>query len=162
ELVRIILAPDDIEALQCNPHPVAFSGSEASLPGEIRPFVDFVHQILNGYSFIFPLDQIPLWRCGGFQQRVLAREHGIPPGKVSTYARLAQACGTPKAVRAVGSALSHNPFPLLIPCHRTIRTDGGLGGYQGGLDMKRWLLANEGVSPGPNGKISLDDICFDV
>ncbi|MCE5256382.1 MAG: hypothetical protein LLF89_05985, partial [Spirochaetaceae bacterium] len=47
ELVRIILAPDDIEALQCNPHPVAFSGSEASLPGEIRPFVDFVHQILN-------------------------------------------------------------------------------------------------------------------
>jgi methylated-DNA-[protein]-cysteine S-methyltransferase len=64
---------------------------------------------------------------------------------VSTYQRIAKYLGNAKGARAVGSALAGNPFPIIIPCHRAIRSDGTLGGYQGGLEMKRRLLEMEGV-----------------
>ena len=53
--------------------------------------------------------------------------------------------GNPNAVRAVGGACAHNPLPIVVPCHRVLRADGGLGGYRGGTDAKRYLLDKEGI-----------------
>lgn len=83
-----------------------------------------------------------------FQRRVWAGISAIPTGATQTYGELAQAIGS--APRAVGNACGANPYPLVVPCHRVIAADGGLGGFarsRGGflLDVKRWLLAHEGV-----------------
>jgi methylated-DNA-[protein]-cysteine S-methyltransferase len=80
-----------------------------------------------------------------FQQTVLTALLTIPYGEVHTYKEVAHAIDHPKAARAVGNALAKNPIPLMIPCHRIITSDGKLGGYSGGLDTKKRLLALEGV-----------------
>jgi methylated-DNA-[protein]-cysteine S-methyltransferase len=78
-----------------------------------------------------------------FQAKVWAALRRIPPGRTVSYAELAVAVGSPSAVRAVGTANGQNPVPVVIPCHRVVRSDGTLGGYGGGLDRKRWLLDHE-------------------
>lgn len=85
---------------------------------------------------------------------------GIPRGSVSTYQRIAKHLGHDNATRAVGGALSNNPFPIIIPCHRAIRSDGTLGGYQGGLEMKRTLLKMEGVLFHPSGYVMTDKFFY--
>ncbi len=80
-----------------------------------------------------------------FQERVWAVLRGIGHGEAISYAELARRVGSPRAVRAVGSANGRNPLPLVVPCHRVIASDGTLGGFGGGLDRKRWLLAHEGA-----------------
>lgn len=80
-----------------------------------------------------------------FERAVLEQTQRIPPGEVRPYAWVAAEIGHPKAVRAVGTALKHNPVPLLIPCHRVVRTDGTLGNYAWGGDKKRVLLQAEGL-----------------
>ena len=70
---------------------------------------------------------------------------GIKPGSTRSYAELAREVGAPRAVRAVGTACARNPIFLVVPCHRVLRSDGSLGGYGGGLDMKRWLLDHESM-----------------
>jgi O-6-methylguanine DNA methyltransferase len=81
-----------------------------------------------------------------FERDVLRKTLEIPRGEVRTYAWVAREIGRPRAVRAVGTALGHNPIPLLIPCHRVLRSDGGLGEYSaGGPDAKRAILGLEGV-----------------
>jgi len=79
-----------------------------------------------------------------FTRKVLACCAKIRPGQVKTYSELASAAGRPRAARAVGQVMASNPFALLIPCHRVIGSDRTLHGYGGGLDMKGWLLAQEG------------------
>jgi methylated-DNA-[protein]-cysteine S-methyltransferase len=101
---------------------------------------------LNGEDIQFSLNEIRLDLCSAFQQKVLCAEHAIPRGRVSTYGLIAEYLNNPNGARAVGTALATNPFPILIPCHRAIRSDGTLGGYQGGLKMKRTLLDMEGVA----------------
>lgn len=91
--------------------------------------------------------------CSRFQRRVLEAESRVPRGRVIGYGGLAEAAGHPGAARAVGRALAANPFPLVIPCHRTVRADGGLGGYQGGVDTKRALLEMEGVRLSASGRV---------
>ena len=108
---------------------------------------------LGGDAVVFPLDRVALERCGRFQQRVLRAEHAIPRGKVSSYGRIAACIGSPGGARAVGRALATNPFPIVVPCHRAIRSDGSLGGFQGGQEMKRALLALEGVEVSPGGRV---------
>ena len=66
-------------------------------------------------------------------------------GQVTTYGEIAKRIGHPKASRAVGQALGHNPVPIVIPCHRVVSSSGGLGGYSGGLSIKRRLLEMEGA-----------------
>lgn len=100
---------------------------------------------LEGADVSFSLEAMRLDLCPPFQRRVLLAEYGIPRGRVSTYSRIAAHLGVPGGARAVGNALATNPFPIVIPCHRAIRSDGALGGYQGGLAMKRALLEQEGV-----------------
>ena len=81
-----------------------------------------------------------------FQQSVLRAATKIPLGETRTYKELATAIGRPKAVRAVGSALAKNPIPLLIPCHRVVPGNGGVGGYAYGSELKRILLEHEGAT----------------
>jgi methylated-DNA-[protein]-cysteine S-methyltransferase len=82
----------------------------------------------------------------GFRRRILAATARIPFGAVRTYREVATKAGNERAVRAAGNALGSNPIPIIVPCHRVLRTGGGLGGYTGGLDRKRTLLAIEGVA----------------
>lgn len=80
---------------------------------------------------------------GAFGRRVLAATAAIPYGSVSTYAEIAEAAGSPRGARAAGNALGANPLPIVLPCHRVLRSGGNLGGYTGGLERKRALLAIE-------------------
>lgn len=95
--------------------------------------------------FDLPLD----WRLsGGFRQRVLRAIDRIPYGQTRSYTEMARKAGNERAVRAAGSACGSNPIPLVVPCHRVLRTGGALGGYGGGLPMKQALLELEGVLDG--------------
>jgi methylated-DNA-[protein]-cysteine S-methyltransferase len=92
-------------------------------------------------DFDLPLD----WRLThGFGRRVLEAATRIPYGAVSTYKEIAGAAGSTRGHRAAGNALGRNPVPIVVPCHRVLQTGGGLGGYTGGLDRKRFLLGVEG------------------
>jgi methylated-DNA-[protein]-cysteine S-methyltransferase len=110
-------------------------------------------RFLRGEAITFDLEAVALEVCGKFQRRVLLAEYGIPRGQVSTYGRIAKRVGAGGAARAVGNALAGNPFPIIIPCHRAVRSDGSIGGYQGGAAMKRALLAMEGVEFAGSGKV---------
>ena len=80
----------------------------------------------------------------GFGRRVLQATAAIPFGAVSSYGAVAAAAGSPRASRAAGNALGANPLPIVVPCHRILHAGGGLGGYTGGVERKRVLLAIEG------------------
>ena len=115
---------------------------------------------LEGDAVGFELDLMALERCSEFQRRVLLAEHRMPRGLVSTYGRIAIRVGVPGGARAVGGALARNPFPIIIPCHRAIRSDGQLGGFQGGLRMKQSLLELEGVEVAQTGKVLMDRLYY--
>ena len=90
-----------------------------------------------------------------FQEAVWRELRKIPVGETRSYADIAAAIGDPKATRAVGTANGSNPVAVLVPCHRVIRSDGTLGGYAGGLDRKRKLLAAEGAGWREQGQLEL-------
>lgn len=93
-------------------------------------------------SFELPID----WGLvRGFAGNVLRATARIPFGAVSSYREIATDAGSPNAYRAAGNALGSNPIPIVVPCHRVLHAGGGLGGYTGGLDRKRFLLHLEGV-----------------
>jgi methylated-DNA-[protein]-cysteine S-methyltransferase len=136
-------------------------GELESLAAEISPRVlesasatDLVRRELDEYfagkleRFTVRVDLTPV---KGFSRRVLERTARIPFGSVATYRDVATAAGSPKATRAAGNALGGNPVPIVVPCHRVVRTGGGLGGYTGGLDRKRTLLRLEGALPAGAG-----------
>ncbi len=79
----------------------------------------------------------------GFFRRVLEATARIGYGQVRTYGEVADAAGSPRAVRAAGNGLGSNPLPVVVPCHRVVRTGGGLGGYTGGIERKEFLLTLE-------------------
>ncbi len=80
-----------------------------------------------------------------FQVDVWKAIYSIPNGKLSSYGRIAKQVGRPKAVRAVGNAVGDNPISLIVPCHRVVASNGGLGGFSSGLELKRRLLIYEGI-----------------
>ncbi len=102
-----------------------------------------IRAYLCGARVDIPTALLDLARCTPFQRRVLQRQCDVPYGSVSTYGQIAQRTGSPGAARAVGNALADNPFALAVPCHRTVRADGSLGGFQGGAALKRALLELE-------------------
>jgi methylated-DNA-[protein]-cysteine S-methyltransferase len=93
-------------------------------------------------EFELPLD----WQLSrDFRRRALRAIARIPYGKTRSYTEIATSAGNERAVRAAGTACGTNPIPVVVPCHRVLRTGGGLGGYGGGLPMKESLLRLEGV-----------------
>jgi O-6-methylguanine DNA methyltransferase len=101
-----------------------------------------IEQHLAGQPVDLDLD---LRRLSEFERAVLLKAREIPRGEVRPYGWIAREIGRPGAVRAVGSALNKNPVPLLIPCHRVVKSDGQIGEYAFGPSMKRALLASEGL-----------------
>lgn len=96
-------------------------------------------------DFDLPVD---LSLAGGFTQRILNAIAAIPFGATASYREVAATAGNEKAVRAAGNACSANPVPIVVPCHRVLRTGGGLGGYTGGVEKKERLLRLEGHALG--------------
>lgn len=133
----------------------SYPGARRSSVAPIASLGRKIQRFLGGAAHTFDLRAVALEVCGEFQRSVLVAEHGIPRGRVSTYARVAWHLGRDRAARAVGNALARNPFPIIIPCHRAVRSDGSLGGYQGGSEMKRALLAMEGIEFTPDGRVVL-------
>lgn len=114
--------------------------------GKARPLLHEVSRYLAGQKVDLPLDL----RGTAFQLHVWAALQRIPFGETRSYSEVAQMVGRPKAVRAVANACATNPVPFIVPCHRVVRKDGSLGGYGGGLPMKRTLLSNESVDVARN------------
>jgi methylated-DNA-[protein]-cysteine S-methyltransferase len=115
---------------------------------ELPARLDAVRRQLDEYfegrrhTFDLPVD---LRLAGGFRRTVLELLYErVGFGETRSYGELAALAGSPRASRAVGTAMATNPVPIVVPCHRVLRTGGALGGYGGGLDVKRWLLALEG------------------
>lgn len=111
-------------------------------PARLAPIIAELEGYLAGRrrTFDCPLD----WRlAGGFQRAVLGAAAAIPYGSTATYGAVAAAAGRPRAARAAGRALATNPLCVVVPCHRVVPAAGGVGGYAGGGDAKRRLLALE-------------------
>ncbi|MFI1729673.1 methylated-DNA--[protein]-cysteine S-methyltransferase [Streptomyces acidicola] len=111
-----------------------------------------IHQVAayfagERHDFDLPLD----WSLiSGFNRQVLRElASGVPYGTVVGYGDLARRVGQSGAAQAVGVAMGSNPLPVVVPCHRVVESDGGIGGFGGGLETKRQLLALEGVLPEP-------------
>ncbi|GAA2428702.1 methylated-DNA--[protein]-cysteine S-methyltransferase [Streptomyces mauvecolor] len=123
-----------------------------AVPGRAGPLEEPIRQIEAYFEgglreFTLPLD----WSLSsGFNRQVLRElAAGVPYGTVVGYGDLAGRVGQPGAAQAVGAAMGSNPLPVVVPCHRVVESDGGLGGFGGGLETKRQLLALEGVLPQP-------------
>ena len=137
---------------------LSFRQSEASFVAELRRLgadvvrspartADIVHQLRAYFagerrSFDVRLD---LRHTTSFQRRVLMAAARVPAGQVVSYGEIARRIGDPRGSRAVGQALGHNPVPIVIPCHRVVAAGGRIGGYTGGLTIKRKLLRLEGA-----------------
>jgi len=142
---RVVLPNEQLAAA---PH--AAATAECS---SIAALGTLLQRFLAGENVDFDLGLLALEDCSSFQRRVLLTESVVPRGWVTTYGRLAARLGMPGAARAVGGALAHNPFPLIIPCHRAVRSDGQLGGFRGGLGLKRALLTYEGHAVDADGRV---------
>lgn len=140
-LVRVGLPSEDVEAMlsdlaqRISPRVME---SPAALDEERRELDRYFAGRLD--RFELPID----WQLShGFHRRAREGMVAIPYGETRTYTDLARGAGNERAVRAAGSACSRNPIPLVVPCHRVLRSDGSLGGYAGGLEMKEDLLKME-------------------
>jgi len=134
--------------------------SDRSDDTAIEALCTAIGSFLAGDDVRFDTGILDLDRCPPFQQSVLLAEYGIPRGYISTYGRIARYLERPNGARAVGNALARNPFPVVIPCHRAVRTDGRLGGFQGGVSMKRRLLEMEGVRFLADGRVVMDRVWY--
>jgi len=101
--------------------------------------VERLKAYFSGNKVTFP-DELDLSGATPFQREVWEITRLIPYGETKSYTWVAEQIGKPRAVRAVGQALGRNPLPIIIPCHRVVTHDGKLGGYSGGVEMKRYLL----------------------
>ena len=150
-IIRVLLSDPDASATE--KLSALFPEAHKASCGEIDSVSSDISKFLEGEPIDFALDVADLSLCGEFQQRVLRAEHAIPRGNVSTYKLIAEHLGVPGGARAVGTALANNPFPIIVPCHRAIRSDCSPGGYQGGTDMKRSLLSKEGILFDSSGRV---------
>lgn len=134
---RLVLHQAEQEA-----HPLESGGSSRATPAILVQAHDQLAEYLRGERVFFRLP-IDLSGCSDFERAVLDATAAIPYGEVRSYAWIASRIGRPKAMRAVGNALHKNPVPIIIPCHRVVKSDGSLGGYAFGAAWKTRLLALE-------------------
>ncbi|MBG6084964.1 methylated-DNA--[protein]-cysteine S-methyltransferase [Zhihengliuella flava] len=120
-------------------------------PGRLDDAARQLEAYFTGRSQTFDL-RVDLRRSTPFRRRVQEYLPLIEFGQTASYRQVAEQVGSPRAVRAVGTACATNPLPIVIPCHRVLRSDGGLGGYLGGTDAKAELLALEGHPPAGSGQ----------
>ncbi len=145
--VRAILIGDDPETLERDLQ-ARFPGARRS--GDDTAFGEFLARIVSfveapALGLDLPLDV----RGTAFQRKVWQALSEIPVGQTASYSELARRIGLPKSVRAVGSACAANALAVAIPCHRAVRSDGGLSGYRWGVERKRALLEREARAPSP-------------
>ncbi|MFH1974469.1 MAG: methylated-DNA--[protein]-cysteine S-methyltransferase [Pseudomonadota bacterium] len=152
KIVRVLLSKPGLSAEDRVSE--LYPDSQASSCAEIDHLATAIKGFLEGEAIEFSLDVADLSLCTEFQLLVLRAEHRIPRGSISTYRLIAEYIGKRNGARAVGNALANDPFPLIVPCHRAIRSDRHLGGYQGGLEMKRALLGKEGIPFDNEGRVS--------
>jgi methylated-DNA-[protein]-cysteine S-methyltransferase len=143
-LVRVAYASEDhervLESLSDRISPRILH-HPARLDAAARELDEYFHG--RRRAFDLSLD----WRLSaGFRETVLRHLSDIAYGHTASYATVAELAGRPKAVRAVGTACATNPLPVIVPCHRVIRSDGSMGGYLGGLDAKTTLLELEAAA----------------
>jgi methylated-DNA-[protein]-cysteine S-methyltransferase len=112
---------------------------DSELPESLRSISDRLKLYFNGYKILF-LDELDLSGGTEFQRKVWKATRLIPYGETRSYSWIAERIGNHNAVRAVGQALGENPLPIIVPCHRVLGKNGGLGGYGGGIDLKGYLL----------------------
>lgn len=157
-IVRVVLPAEDADiAMARLAHAVS-----ARIVRTPTPTITAARRELDEYfaggrrAFGVPLD----WALTrGFRREVLRATASIPYGATASYRQVATDAGSPNAVRAAGTALATNPLPILVPCHRVVRSDGGLGRYLGGIGTKAGLLALEGAaaqSAGPGVPVEGD------
>jgi len=111
-------------------------------PHLFKDLMERLKVYFSGHRTTFP-DKLDLSRATRFQREVWEITRLIPYGETRSYGWVAKQIKRPKAVRAVGQALSKNPLPIIVPCHRVVASDGKLGGFGGGIEMKRYLLSLE-------------------
>jgi AraC family transcriptional regulator of adaptative response/methylated-DNA-[protein]-cysteine methyltransferase len=119
---------------------------EALIERAPEALTDWASLIADSLSGTVDLSGIPLdLRATTFQRRIFEALRAIPRGETRSYAELAASVGRPTAIRAAASACARNPVALVVPCHRIVRSDGGVGGYRWGVDRKREILSAEGA-----------------
>ncbi len=123
------LLGDSVNRATCSPHP-------------FKDLMERLKVYFSGHRTIFP-DKLDLSRATHFQREVWEITRLIHYGETRSYAWVAEQIKKPRAARAVGQALGKNPLPIIVPCHRVVASDGKLGGFGGGVEMKRYLLSLE-------------------
>jgi len=126
---------------------------QARAPFQFKELKNKLKAYLSGQPVSFSLDYLFLQQSSIFQQSVYQKTAGLTWGTVATYKEIACLIGKPFASQAVGQALARNPFPIVIPCHRVIKSNGLLGGFSAGLSLKEALLSLEGWGKNPAGSI---------
>jgi methylated-DNA-[protein]-cysteine S-methyltransferase len=141
-LVEVLLPSEQKKAL--------YADYSAGLPGSrhpIRQIESLLKNYFKGRSIDPPWEVMPMDAFTELQKAVLQETARIPFGHLRTYRDIAVAIGCPGAYRFVGTTLGKNPYPILIPCHRIIRSDKGMGGFGGGIELKKRLIDFESHHP---------------
>ncbi|MEO0185601.1 MAG: methylated-DNA--[protein]-cysteine S-methyltransferase [candidate division WOR-3 bacterium] len=141
KIIQIILPKFSLNSVKKN--------HSGILPGKNQAIDKIAKQInlhINGKRIQFSTDLLDLEQLGSFQRKVLRITRKIPWGKVESYGSIAEKVGVPRGARAAGQALANNPFPIIIPCHRVIRSDRTIGGFGDNIELKRKLLKIEGIT----------------
>jgi methylated-DNA-[protein]-cysteine S-methyltransferase len=134
-------------------HPEA---SPAPMPEHLRDAVERITHLLAGAADDLRDIEVDDSTCSDFARRVYAAARGVAPGQTTTYGEIASQLGAPQAAREVGQALGHNPFPIVVPCHRVLGAGGKLVGFSGpgGVQTKLRMLAIENAAA-PDGQTAL-------
>jgi methylated-DNA-[protein]-cysteine S-methyltransferase len=143
-LVRVAFETEDVDRVLAE---LAAQVSPRVLlaPERLDPVANELEEYFAGRRHAFDVS-VDLRLARGFRRAVLERLAQVPYARTVSYAELAARAGSPRAVRAVGTACALNPVPLVVPCHRVVRSDGAPGGYRGGPEVKRRLLAMEAAA----------------
>ncbi len=140
-IIQIILPGFSLKSLKSN-HPKIQNKTN----GIIDALASKINRYIQGKTAKFKFNKLQLQKLGNFQKKVLMLTAKIPYGSVSTYGAIAKKLGIKRGgAQAVGQALAKNPFPIIIPCHRVIKSDGTSGGFGGNTNLKKRLLAIEGI-----------------
>ncbi len=140
-IIKIILPKFSLSSIKRN-YPEIMPGKNIKINRIARQ----INMHINGKNVQFSTDILDLAKLGNFQRKVLQSTCKIPKGRVGSYGSIAKKVGVPRGARAVGQALATNPFPIIIPCHRVIKSDGSIGGFGDNIELKRKLLFVEGVN----------------